>query len=200
MNISIPNRLTHRVPLYAAALLLSIALLAAAGIATASAKSDARPMHGTAQGSASIDGVAPSFPGDPAGCFALGGSSPSCVIGFSAEFRATHLGKGEMHGFVINDWTAVLTGAGLCASSSGGEITFVAANGDELTATEIGGEVCIGINTFDIEWQITGGTGHFSDASGTIRTAGPAIVIDENGTFLPVVPMPATDISGQIGY
>jgi hypothetical protein len=67
-----------------------------------------------------------------------------------------------------------------------GEPVFTAANGDQLFATFTGTATSIGENTLDIvrHYEITGGTGRFSDASGYF-TGNSVGMLDEKGDPLP---------------
>ena len=73
---------------------------------------------------------------------------------------ATYLGRYTEH---------IVMTINVLTMSSTGTATFAAANGDTLTATDIGQATRIGPTTLSIveNYTITGGTGRFADATGT---------------------------------
>jgi len=81
-------------------------------------------------------------------------------FGTSGTGTASHIGQ----------FTLVDDGfANLSTGSGGGRVTFTAANGDSFTATEIGSAVIeSGFADVTDDATITGGTGRFAGATGTI--------------------------------
>src|SRR5690349_855416 len=86
-------------------------------------------------------------------------SFPTLKIDGSAEGTATHLGR---YAAQFNGAVNVLDG------TATGSFTFTAANGDQLFATFVGLGVGDPIATIVETLTITGGTGRFAGASGTL--------------------------------
>lgn len=86
--------------------------------------------------------------------------TPIVIRHLEGEGTASHLGKFTVVGEItLNLATASGTGTG----------TYTAANGDELTVTSVGSAVLAGgIATVTETVTVTGGTGRFAGASGTL--------------------------------
>ncbi len=84
----------------------------------------------------------------------------SLVVHLEGTGTASHIGR----------FTVVDDGIGFLSTGLGeGRITFTAANGDSFTATETGhAEIAGGIAEVTDEATITGGTGRFAHATGTL--------------------------------
>jgi hypothetical protein len=91
---------------------------------------------------------------------------------FHTSGTGTHLGRFTGEGFV----TFTPTGDPDFPIFGEGEITFVAANGDELDAEFSGFIDAAGSATID--FVITGGTGRFSDAEGSFEAEAQTISAD----------------------
>lgn len=129
-------------------------------------------------GSAQAAGPRP-FKGNAEGIFDF------VTMGGSGTLDATHIGKGE----VVFSGLAIDFGAGtvpdsnvptvMCFPVSGGDQTFTAANGDEITTWYDSGEFCADVSGGpnvppmpvygNFVTTVTGGTGRFEDATGTIN-------------------------------
>ncbi len=139
-----------------AALVLAFAVLSPAS-APAKAGGTDRPMEGSGSGTITLDPVTGAFTG--------------VVPGVSS-----HLGEVT----VQIEGTGAPTSDGTFAGS--GTTTIVAANGDELTGTMTLTQTVLptGRTTTTVAVTITGGTGRFADASGTLtvicQSGGPALV------------------------
>ena len=133
-----------RKPIALAGLVLAFAILSPASSSAKAGGTD-RPMKGTGSGTISLNPVTGAFTGD--------------VSGVSSE-----LGKVT----VQLDGAGAFTADGTFAGS--GTVMIVAANGDELTGTMTLTETALptGDTTTTVLVTITGGTGRFADASGTL--------------------------------
>ena len=98
--------------------------------------------------------------------------------------QLTHLGRTT---FFMDEVVNFATGA-----ISSNDVTFTAANGDVLRATEVGGALPSGRGVhFSGGLTFTGGTGRFEHASGTATFDGSADFVTNTGVFT---------IEGRITY
>jgi hypothetical protein len=114
----------------------------------------------------------------------------------NGTLSATYLGRGT-YSF---DWTGVVSGT---SNSITGTLTFVAANGDALSAAVTGTgplfpPVVGASGAFDFTLTISGGTGRFSDASGTLRATGTTEVTSLGTTSFTTADVGS--LSGQISF
>ena len=108
------------------------------------------------------------FKGDASGIF----TGPASGEG---EVQATHIGKGTVvfADLVVDQSVPTPDGDAVCFPTTGGDQTFTAANGDELTIVYVSGPFCVNPSTGapvkgSFVTEITGGTGRFDDAEGQI--------------------------------
>jgi hypothetical protein len=109
----------------------------------------------------------------------------------------SHLGKSTF----AQDFTVTLTGPTTFTQT--GTVTLTAANGDQLFATLSGGGTVGGLavgDTIDVSsvFTITGGTGRFADASGTLTSPVVATVVSLVGTTLSTSDV--FTLQGRISY
>jgi hypothetical protein len=135
----------------AVCLVLLIAALGAPSALGAAGGTD-RPLHGTVSGTFGTTFVTPST-----GTFSGGGSGNLAHLG---EVTMTMEGT-----FSVSEFEATLNGT----------ITFVSANGDELTGT-FTGSLALVTGQVGIGGPIAGGTGRFEDASGSFDALGSVYV------------------------
>ncbi len=118
----------------------------------------------------------PSSPTDPNGCAPNTGGGKVCKFSVSGTFTASPLGTGTYAGMVTLDYNTY-TVANPCAAATG-NITFTNAAGDKVfTTLGPGSKVCettppSTVHTENLILNITGGTGHFAGATGTIKSNG----------------------------
>jgi hypothetical protein len=148
-----------------ACLAVALAALSPAS-APAAARSD-RPLKGSVSGMDSID--VSMLPIDQ-----------TLAIEADAAGAISHLGKATAH----LEAHGALTAQGTVAAS--GTSTIVAANGDQLsgTFTLAGPAPSLGVHQITIVMTITGGTGRFADATGTLRSAQQVTPISIDGGIL----------------
>jgi hypothetical protein len=94
-------------------------------------------------------------------------------VDISGEIHATHLGKGEVDGFAVINFLPYLAGG--CSHLIDGTIDFVAANGDEINMEMTVNQLCADTGLFTGEYEVTGGSGRFASAEGTIEVTGMPI-------------------------
>ena len=161
------------------AMLLALAVVAP-GVAAGKAGGTDRPVKGTLSGSTTTDTATGLGTGQGTG-------------------NISHLGKVTY----TQNLTATVTGPTTVALSGTG--TLVAANGDQVfytftgTATPPSLVPAVGQTipvTFDT--TITGGTGRFADASGTVTTTGQAVIVSVAGTTFSS--RDTTTLEGRISY
>jgi hypothetical protein len=143
-----------------------LAILVAVAPAPAVAKRGGtdRPLHGAGAGTSTVDlatGIATS----------------------QGTARFSHLGKTT---FALSAQVTI-TGPNTIALSGAG--TFVAANGDELHTTLTGTGTFTGIGPpstahYTLVLTVTGGTGRFADASGTITASVDQEDVSQTGTII----------------
>jgi hypothetical protein len=106
----------------------------------------------------------------------------------------SHLGESTAH----FQGQGALTPEGTVAAT--GTFTIVAANGDELTGTFTlaGPAPSFGVHTIDVVMAITGGSGRFAGATGTLSTTQLVTPLSLEGTTLRQAMEGA--VSGQISY
>jgi hypothetical protein len=109
----------------------------------------------------------------------------------------SHLGRTT---FTLNH---TLTPTSATTFTQTGTATFVAANGDQLFATLTGVGTTTGVaigGTADVStvFTITGGTGRFADASGTLTGPAHAVVVSIVGTTL--TSNDTFTVQGRISY
>jgi hypothetical protein len=147
-NNSTPTGRSDEVNRYVKFLLISAMLLMTAFTMPAGAAEKFVPISGTLQATESIAGGAPGF-------FVATGSGGGI---------ATHLGR-----FTIT-WTFTVD---MALGTGTGPLTFTAANGDQVHATAVGSSEPTstpGVFRISETFTITGGTGRFLNAQGSIRT------------------------------
>jgi hypothetical protein len=146
--------------IFLASLVLAVAALSPA-TALGAAKGTDRPSKGTSTSTSTVD-------------LATG-------IGISdGRGHVSHLGAFTFHndfsGFTVTgntfNWTQTAT--------------FVAANGDEIFATAVGTGTLLPNNTSEatLVSTITGGTGRFADASGTLTSSISSVTVSVVGTTI----------------
>ena len=107
------------------------------------------------------------------------------IMGGSGTINATHIGKGEVEfaGLDIDFNAGTVPDPAvptvLCFPVSGGSQTFTAANGDEIFTLYESGDFCADVSGGPLvppvpvygnfQTNVTGGTGRFEDATGTIN-------------------------------
>ncbi len=107
------------------------------------------------------------------------------IMGGSGTLNATHIGKGEVEfsGLVIDFGTGTVPDENVptvvCFPVSGGDQTFTAANGDAINTFYGSGEFCADVSGGpnvppmpvygNFVTTVTGGTGRFDGATGTIN-------------------------------
>ena len=167
------NRMIKRKLMTLAGLALAVVALSPAS-ASANAGGTDRPFMGTVSGTVSLNVLTGAMTAD-------------------GEGVATHLGEYT----TSLEGTATITPTGVFGS---GTQTIVAANGDELTGTyTLSTPGAPGVaHTTTIVSTITGGTGRFSDASGTVTTVVEVSPISFNGVTL--VNRSEGTTTGQISY
>ena len=148
------------------ALTSSLAVLAVAlpGSAVAKQGGTDRPVKGSGTGTTTVD----------LATLAASGQRTAII---------SHLGRTTWS----ENFTVTLTGATTFTTT--GTATFVAANGDQLFATQTGSGTSTGIGvgeTIDVTnvYTITGGTGRFADASGTLTARVDVTTVSLVGTTL----------------
>ena len=159
--------------LTALALLAAVTLLTAFTATAASAKAGDRPFKGVMVNTDNIVGVT-FYPIDhPIGPPFAGSLSPNTlIVHIDGKINATHLGKGTVSGDVIVDMTGIYLGG--CSSvleGTTGTIDFTAANGDVMNMEMTLNELCptsLTEGVFTGQYDVKGGTGRFSGASGVI--------------------------------
>jgi hypothetical protein len=150
-------------------IVLAIVLILGFGASAGLADSGARPFKGRVYDSFLWNTATSGDPGGPAGL-------PRTAFQVEGPIHATHLGLGTYTsvGWIDhpNGWWDTAPPI-YCASLVPGTttVTFVAANGDELYGSLEGG-FCMNVDT-GYGWgtfsgPLTGGTGRFEDAEGTI--------------------------------
>jgi hypothetical protein len=157
-----------------AGLVLAVAVLSPAS-ASANAGGTDRPMKGTISATVSLNVLTGAMTADGGGV-------------------ATHLGE-----FTTSlEGTVTITPTGVLGS---GTQTTMAANGDELTGTyTLSTPGAPGVaHTTTIVTTVTGGTGRFSDASGTLTSVSELSPISFSGGVL-VNSAVGTITTGQISY
>ena len=168
-----------------AAALTAVLVLALAAPVTAKKGGTDRPIKGDVTGTSEVSGAAPTFAVDSHG---MG--------------QISHLGRTHSDMTTSQTWGA--DGADLCPGSSivadvTGNVTFTAANGDELDAV-VGGYVCETAPFNDTAYAanlaltFAGGTGRFADASGSASLVGTS-VWDTGAMFLD-----SGTLNGAISY
>lgn len=160
--------------------LFLIAVLLTFGTASVLAKDTDKDTDGTVPVNGASNGVSqltnpPTSPTDPNGCAPITGGK-ICKFDVSGTFTASPLGTGTYAGKITLDYSSYTT-AHPCATATG-NITFTTATGDTVT-TQLapGSEVCettpaSSVHTTHFLLNITGGTGQFTDATGTITSNG----------------------------
>jgi hypothetical protein len=139
-----------------------LALLAVAALSPAAALGKAggtdRPVKGTSTSTTTVDLATGTGISDGSG-------------------QVSHLGAFTFH----NDFTGfTVTGDTFSWTQTA---TIVAANGDEIFATAVGtGTLSTGEAT--LVSTITGGTGRFADASGTLTTRISSVIVSQVGTII----------------
>jgi hypothetical protein len=115
------------------------------------------------------------------------------VATVDGTFQLTHLGNGTLH----QDTTTVsFTGN---TAVNAGTATYVAANGDKVFTTVVGTVTftATGSEARFVD-TITGGTGRFADASGTLTRTGVAVFVSVVG---PIITQSGTATAeGRISY
>lgn len=121
---------------------------------------------------ARIQGVGAN-PQDPDRC------APLLTIGLQSAGTGTHLGRfSGSHSHCLDPATGVFTR---------GQVTFTAANGDQLAGTYGPGALIPGdrpgVFTFENPTVFTGGTGRFAGATGQARATGSVDLASPNAPF-----------------
>ncbi|MHB8646803.1 MAG: hypothetical protein ACYDAR_13515 [Thermomicrobiales bacterium] len=146
-------------------------------------KETATPVSGSSTGTSQITNP-PTSPTDPNGCAPNTGGGKVCHFDVSGTFTASPLGSGTYQGKVTLDYRSY-TSASPCAKATG-HITFTNAAGDKVyTVLAPGSKVCetmppSNIHTETLTLKITGGTGQFEDATGTIHSNGTTTDVPGN--------------------
>ena len=168
--------------------LLLIAVLLTFGASSVLAKNDkdtdvATPVSGTSAGTSQVTNP-PITPTDPNGCAPNTGGGKICHFNVSGTFTATPLGTGTYAGQVTLDYNSY-TAANPCATATG-NITFTNTAGDKVyTTLAPGSKVCETVppsttHTEMLILKITGGTGQFANATGTIMSNGTTMDVAGN--------------------
>ncbi len=136
-------------------------------------------VSGTSTGTSTVTNP-PTSPTDPNGCAPNTGGGKVCHFDVSGTFTASPLGTGTYAGKVTLDYHSY-TATNRCATASG-TITFTnTATGDKLytmidpTRSNVCETATPTIHSEDLVLIITGGTGQFAGATGTIMSKGTTI-------------------------
>jgi hypothetical protein len=111
----------------------------------------------------------------------------------------SHLGKSGYQLTTSQDWSGY-TPATPCGNVTGGSLTLTAGNGDTVTGTATGGQVCEAdppnevVYNSTVNVSITGGTGRFTGATGALVVTGTSTATGP-GTFADTGSM-----TGSISY
>ncbi|MDQ2785968.1 MAG: hypothetical protein M3Y58_13315, partial [Chloroflexota bacterium] len=156
--------------------LLLVAFLLTFGTVSVLAKDkdSTAPVSGSSTGTSQVTNP-PSSPTDPNGCAPNTGGGKVCHFDVSGTFTASPLGSGTYTGKVTLDYSSY-SAASPCATATG-TITFTNAAGDKVyTMIAPGSKVCETgnpiVHSENLVLKITGGTGVFLHASGTIMSNG----------------------------
>lgn len=148
--------------------LAALALLLATPVGSAGKSAGERPFRATFQGHTTS--VVYADPGNPLATSTFAGRCPvasNWMIFFTGTGEATHLGRLT---WTSSHCTRVDAFPPTVITISGGQVDFVAANGDRLLEAYAGGEVTVATPTLmciDTHVTFNGGTGRFEHASGT---------------------------------
>lgn len=146
-------------------------------------KDSTTPVSGSSAGMSQITNP-PTTPTDPNGCAPNTGGGKICHFDVSGTFTASPLGSGTYTGTVTLDYNSYTT-ASPCATATG-TITFTNAAGDKVhTMLAPGSKVCettppSAVHNETLILKITGGTGQFEDATGTIHSDGTTMDVAGN--------------------
>ncbi len=141
------------------------------------------PVSGSSVGTSTITNP-PLTPTDPNGCAPNTGGGKVCHFDVSGTFTASPLGTGTYTGKVTLDYNTYTT-ANPCAAATG-NIMFTNAAGDKVyTTLGPGSKVCetnppSAVHTENLILKITGGTGRFAGATGTIHSDGMTMDVPGN--------------------
>ncbi len=106
-------------------------------------------------------------------------TAAGCTVQTNGTQTSSHLGTGPYQTTLTVDWAAATSNGqgGFCAPASGPSI-LTAANGDTLTLSNTGIVCEVGAtgnnvpHSYNGTYTITGGTGRFTDATGSGRVTG----------------------------
>jgi|SRR5690242_18462122 hypothetical protein len=131
----------------------------------------------------------------------LQGSTTAIAVVDTAAGTGTVTGSGQLSHLGATTSHTDLVGFTQTGSTftATGTATFVAANGDEFftTVTVTGNTTSTGVVSTAVD-TITGGTGRFTDASGTFTVTGPGTTVSTVGSVSTVVL--SNTIQGHISY
>jgi len=167
--------------------LLLIAILLTFGTSSVLAKGKdndvTSPVNGTSMGTSQVTNP-PSSATDPNGCAPNTGGGKICHFNVSGTFTASPLGTGTYAGMVTLDYNQY--NATTRCTPATGNITFTNAAGDKVyTTLAPGSQVCetnppSAVHTENLVLKITGGTGQFAGATGTIMSNGSTVDVVGN--------------------
>lgn len=146
-------------------------------------KDTTSPVSGHSMGTSTVTNP-PSSPTDPNGCAPNTGGGKICKFNVSGTFTAAPLGTGTYTGMVTLDYNQY-NQTTRCTPATG-NITFTNAAGDKVfTTLGSGSQVCettppSAVHTEKLVLNITGGTGQFAGATGTIMSNGSTVDVVGN--------------------